>query len=315
MSERDAFVAARRPRWDRLERLLRYRLGRAEEWSEMASLYRGLCADLARAQSLDLPPDVVSYLDDLAGRAHNVLYSTRKVGGVRLVELVFAEFPRELRRSWRFFLVACLLFFGPFILGGIGSFLDPGFAMSVLPESMLGQMEEMYSAEVGRPDAGADVAMAGFYVHNNVGIALRCFVTGVFAGLGSMFFLVYNGLVLGVVEGYLWAAGRGLNLLTFTAGHTAWELTGVVVSGTAGLKLGWAMVVTEGRTRVGSLRSAAPSLYRLVVGTVVMLLVAAAIEGFWSGSPVPAPLKWAFGLLQVAIVVVWLAFGGRGGQR
>jgi len=313
MSDRDAFVAARRPRWERLETLLSGLLRRPDEWSELSAAYRSLCADLSRAQSLDLPPDVLHYLDDLAGRAHNRLYAASRGqwGLGRLVELLFAEVPREIRREWRFFLVATLLFYGPFALGGVGAFLDPGFATSVLPESMLAGMEDMYSTDVGRSDAGQDAAMAGFYVRNNVGIALRCFVTGVFAGLGSVFFLVYNGLVLGVVEGWLWRAGHGWNLLEFTAGHTAWELTGIVVSGTAGLELGWALVVTNGRTRSGSLRAAAPTLYRLVVGTAFLLFVAAMIEGFWSGSPVWASVKLAFGAVQVVIVASWILLGGR----
>lgn len=311
MTLRDTFVAERQARWDRMERLLGTGPRGAPQWSALASGYRALCADLARAQTLGLPPDVVSYLDDLAGRAHNRLYAGGPGRGGSVLQLVFAEFPREVRRSWPFFAAACLLFYGPFTLGGIGAFLDPGFATAILPEEMLAQMEEMYSSEIGRAGAAEDAGMAGFYVWNNVGIALRCFVTGIFAGLGSLFFLVYNGLVLGVVEGYLWAAGRGLNLLTFTAGHTAWELMGIVVSGAAGLRLGWALVVTEGRTRIGSLRHAAPAVYRLVVGAAAMLLVAAAIEAFWSASPVPAPVKWAFGAAQVVIVLVWLAFGGR----
>lgn len=313
MDARESFVSARKRRWERLEVLLGGRPHGAAEWSELAALYRGLCADLARAQSTDTPKDVVHYLDDLAGRAHNKLYASRGAGGLRrLARLVFAEFPREVRRQWAYFLVACLLFYGPFVLGAIGAYLDAGFATSVLPESMLKQMESMYSTDVGRAGAGQDVTMAGFYVWNNVGIALRCFVTGIFAGLGSIFFLVYNGMVLGVVEGYLWSVGRGWNLLTYTAGHTAWELTGVVVSGTAGLRLGAALVITGGRTRGGSLRAAAPSLYRLVVGATALLLVAASIEGFWSASPLPPAAKYVFGVFQVLIVAAWLLLGGRG---
>ncbi len=313
MSRRDTFVADRRARWQRLEALLSQGTLGAAEWSELAATYRALCADLATAQSLDLPADVLSTLDELAGRAHNRLYGGQSGSGTgALLGLVFGAFPRELRRSWPFFLVASLLFYVPFGIGTVGAYVDPGFATAILPEATLAQMEAMYSSEIGREGAGEDAAMTGFYVWNNVGIALRCFVTGIFAGLGSLFFLVYNGLVLGVIEGYLFSVGRGWNLLVFTAGHAAWELTGIVVAGTAGLRLGWALVVTEGRTRVGSLQAAGPCLYRLVVGATVMLLVAALIEGFWSGSPVPPAVKLAFGALQIPVIALWFLLGGRG---
>ncbi len=73
--------------------------------------------------------------------------------------------------------------------------------------------------------------MTGFYVYNNIGIAFRCFATGVLFGLGSVFFLVYNGLMIGAVAGLVTAAGHGKNLLTFTCTHGAFELTAIVISG------------------------------------------------------------------------------------
>lgn len=309
--DRDAFVEPRRARWKRLDDLLIRGARRADAWSELASLYRSVCADLAAARSRGVPDDVVHYLDELAGRAHNALYGARRAGGRSWLRLIAAEFPQELRTQWRFFLVSTILFYGPFVVGALGALADPRFATLILPEAQLSQMESMYSGDLAR-GGGQDAAMAGFYVWNNIGIAFRCFATGALAGLGSFFFLVYNGLVIGTVFGHLGSVGLIGNLLAFTAGHSAWELTGIVVSGTAGLRMGWALVATGGRTRVGSLRHAGPSLFRLVVGTTVLLAVAAAIEGFWSAGPVPAIGKYAFGIVQIGIVAAWLFFGGRG---
>ena len=118
--------------------------------------------------------------------------------------------------------------------------------------------------------------------------------------------------MIGTITGYLHSVGLGGNLMEFTSGHSAWELTGVTVAGAAGLLLGWAVVVTGRRTRLGSLRRAAPALYRLILGTAMMLVIAAAIEGFWSAGPVPRAGKYAFGVVQWCIVGAWLLLGGRG---
>lgn len=310
--ERDAFVTSGQPRWRSLERLLRAPKLTAGQISELAGLYRSVCADLSRAAALGLGDDVVHYLDGLASRAHNRLYAPTLKVRSRWLAVVFSDVPRRIRSSWRFMLAAALLFYGPYVVGIVGALLDPGFALAVLPESQLASMESMYSDEVLR-GAGDDMQMAGFYVYNNIGIAFRCFATGFFGGLGSIFYLVYNGLVLGTVTGWITAAGHGRNLLDFTAGHSAWELNGIVVGGAAGLRLGWALVVTEGRTRIGSLRAAAPELFELVLGATVMIAIAAAIEGFWSASPVPFSIKLVFGALQCAVVAIWWGFGGRGG--
>jgi uncharacterized membrane protein SpoIIM required for sporulation len=311
VSDREAFIANRQGRWSRLDHLLKTGINGAQKWSELARLYRSVAADLSRARSLDLPPDIVRYLEQLSANAHNRLYGSQRSGGGRnILRAVMVDFPVELRRQWRFFLLASLLFYGPFAIGALGALVDPAFASAVLPEATLANMEQMYSGDTVSRQAGEDAMMAGFYVMNNVGIALRCFATGAFLGLGSVYTLVYNGLVMGVIEGYLWSVGAGWNLLDFTAGHTAWELTGVVVAGTAGLKLGWSIVVTNGRTRAGSLKAAGPALFRLIIGATALLFGAAAIEAFWSASPVPLMGKLIFGAFQVLLVGAWLSLGG-----
>lgn len=311
LADRDAFVKLRKARWDRLERLLGTTL-KAEEWSELSAAYRAVCADLSRARSLGMPHDVQAFLDDLSGRAHNRLYSVRSSNlGVGLVQDALIGFPQEIRRQWRFFLLGSLLFYLPFVCGAIGGYSDPTFAAAVLTEEGMRSMEQAYSSEDQVRAFSSNAVMAGFYVWNNVGIAFRCFATGALAGLGSIFFLAYNGLAIGTTFGHLSGAGLGGNLLEFTSGHSAWELTGICVSGAAGLRLGWAIMVTDGRTLVGSMRRAAPVLYRLVLGTALLLLVAAAIEGFWSASPVPRYVKFGFGIAQWGIVGGWLALGGR----
>lgn len=312
--DRDTFVAERRGRWARLDRALQEPRRDAATWRGLASDYRAVCADLARARSLGVPADVLDYLDGLAGRAHNTLYGSQRTVGRGLLHDVAVGFPQELRRQAAFFWLATALFYGPFVVGALGAVGDPTFAAEVLSPEQLVQLEAAYgSGDIAR-GFGGDTSMAGFYVFNNVGIAFRVFALGAFAGLGSLFYLVYNGLVIGTTAGYLASVGLGGTLLAFICGHGPWELTGVCVAGAAGLRLGWAMVVTEGRTVAGSLRAAGPALYRLVLGTTVLLLVAAAIEGFWSAGPAPRGVKHGFALVQAVIVASWLWFGGRGAR-
>ena len=71
---------------------------------------------------------------------------------------------------------------------------------------------------------------SGFYVYNNVGIAFRCFATGILFGLGSLFFLIYNGITIGTVLGHVIAAGHGHNILTFVCTHGTFELTAIGIA-------------------------------------------------------------------------------------
>jgi len=317
MLAQDDFVAARREDWEELNRLLRdgaplHKLS-ARPVSRAATLYRAVCADLMRAQSAGYSPDVITLLDGLAARAHNALYSAPPYRLSAVWDLVAADFPRTLRRHWRFFAAAIALFLLPGLVGFAGAYASRAFALGILPPDTVELMEAAYAEGFGRGRReGLDAAMTAFYVHNNVGIAFRCFATGVLLGLGSVFFLAYNGLVIGAVAGLVSAAGFGRNLLTFTCTHGAFELTAIIIAGAAGMVMGYALVETGGRTRFGSLRAKAREIAFLVLGSALMLVVAAVIEGFWSPSSVPAPVKWGTAVLAYLAIGLYFGLAGRG---
>lgn len=311
----EKMVRDRSADWDALDAMLtsvrRVPLN-GEAMSELARLYRDVCADLVRARTAGVPPDLVAHLDGLAARAHNRLYASSRMRPRRALHLLWTEFPRVLRKNARFFAVSAALFCIPFVLALAGTLFEPTVATKFVPKAQLQQSAQSYSQGFadGR-DADADNYMAGFYVYNNVGIAFRCFATGILFGLGSVFFLAYNGLAIGAVLGFVTQAGYGRNIATFVCGHGAFELTAIVISGAAGLQMGWALIATGGRTRAGSLRAVGSDLVTLILGAGAMLVVAALIEGYWSPSGLPDPIKWTAALGLWILVGTWLAFAGR----
>jgi uncharacterized membrane protein SpoIIM required for sporulation len=316
MIPQDVFVGQRQHAWRELDMLL----GQEKELyshdgatiSRIASLYRTLCNDLVRAQSARYTPDLTGYLNGIAGRAHSALYGARPIRAFGVTGLVLREFPASLRKNWRFFLLSTALFVLPWVIGQAGTMASPSFAKHILPASQLEQMAHMYSKgfDEGRA-AGVDAGMAGFYVMHNVGIAFRCFATGILFGLGSIFFLIYNGLEIGTVTGWVYNAGFGGNILTFMCGHAPFELTAILIAGAAGLRMGYALVATNGRTRIGSLRSSAREIGALVIGAACMLVIAAGIEGFWSPSSLPPQVKWVASGVFTLGVASFLLFAGR----
>jgi uncharacterized membrane protein SpoIIM required for sporulation len=312
----DDFVAERRADWDEFERLLGdgRRLDRLAPSSitRVAALYRAVCADLMRAQGSGYAPDVIALLDGLAARGHNALYSAPPYRLGAVWDLLAVDFPRTLRKHRRFLALSAALFILPGLLGFFAARASRAFALHVLPESTAEMMEKSYAEgfNKGRSE-GQDASMAGFYVYNNIGIAFRCFATGVLLGLGSAFFLIYNGLVIGAVAGLVTSAGHGRNLLTFTCGHSSFELSAIVISGMAGMVMGYALVETNGLTRWASVRRRGRDLAILVLGAAFMLLIAALIEGFWSPSGVPAQVKWVVALVNCTMVGLYFTLAGR----
>jgi uncharacterized membrane protein SpoIIM required for sporulation len=271
-----------------------------------------LSGDIARAEGSNFAGDLVVYLERLAARAHSTLYAAPPWRARDVWDFLTGGFPRTVRERWRFVLIAAVLFTVPMIIGAVGAIVSPTFAQRVVPQASLEQAAEGYSRGfAGGRGSGEGAMMTGFYVYNNVGIAFRCFATGIFFGLGSAFFLVYNGMTIGTVLGYVIAMGYGRNILSFVVTHSPFELTAIVISGAAGLQMGHALVAATGETRLGSLRREAPGILRLVMGAASMLLVAAMIEGLWSGSAIPIGVKFGMGAVMCVAVALYLSAAGR----
>lgn len=317
-----AFAERRQREWNELEFLVRKATTRgikrllAREVVRLSPLYRDVCGDLARAQAARYSAPLVDYLQAITAQAHTVLYGPHggptaargKPGGSWSV-----AFPVAVRAHGQAMVLAALLFFVPFAIGLFASLEHPDFAFRVVPESMLRPLTESY--QKGFADgrgSGDDALMTGFYVNNNVGIALRCFAMGIFGGLGSAFTLVQNGLFTGAVMGYVGSQGAGLNILTFVVGHSTFELGAIVIAGGAGLAMGWSIVAPGQRTRLASLQAVARDVVVIVCGAAVMLFIAALIEGFWSSSSIPTPVKLAVGAANFVAVLAYLLLAGRG---
>jgi len=311
------FVARRSPDWQELTQLLAgdapLAALSAPRISRAASLYRAVCGDLMRARQAGSAADIVAYLDALTARGHHALYGSRSYALRNALRALGHGFPRAFRKHSRFMAISALLFVVPLLVGWLGALHSPSFAASVLPLKTLEELSQAYAEGFANGRAEhTDAAMTGFYVDNNVGIAFRCFATGILFGVGSAYYTLYNGLFTGTVFGFVQRAGHGRNLFTFVCGHSPFELTAIVIAGGAGLCMGAALISTNGYTRLGSLRRRASDLSLLALGAAVMLFIAALIEAFWSPSSLPEAVKFSFSALAWLSVFGFLAFAGRG---
>lgn len=318
-----AFSDRRRKEWEELEALTREAerrgVGRLEidRVIRLSPLYRSVCADLAAAQAARYSAPLVDYLLGLTAATHTVIYGPHATGREdgrksRLRHGWLVAFPRAVRRRKRAILLAALLFFIPFALGAALTLRDPAFAFRIVPEAMLRPLAEAYAKgfDDGR-EAGEGAMMAGFYVYNNVGIALRCFALGVFGGLGSAFYLVQNGLSIGAILGYVASQGAGGNIGLFIVGHGSLELGAIVLAGGCGLSIGWSIVAPGELPRLASLQRCAREILVIIAGASVMLVMAAAIEAFWSASNVSREVKLAVGGALFVLVLMYILLAGR----
>ncbi len=286
MTPRD-FEAANETSWNELERLLE-RPERELDPDRFLSLYRLCCEHLALAQSRGFPLYLIDRLSAITSRAHQVAYRQSDFGLRRAGRALLEDFPRMVRKHRAYVGLAAALFGVPTIALGVAVYLRPDLILSVVDRHTAAEFQQMYSPAVqaiGHPRGiSSDWMMFGFYIKNNIGIAFQCYATGVVFGLGSAFFLLFNGAFGGAVAGYIASIGFGSTFFPFVATHSAFELTAIVLCGAAGLALGRSVLLPGRLTRTAALQIAARETSLIVFGAAVMLLVAALIEAFWSSA-------------------------------
>jgi uncharacterized membrane protein SpoIIM required for sporulation len=272
-------------------------------------LYRRTCEHLALARARSYPSYIVDRLERITADAHQLIYQRREFGLSRLRKVIGVDFPVAVRANLKYVGVSAATFLIPALIVGVLVYRSPDLILSVVSSDTAASFEEMYSPEarsIGRArEASTDWMMFGYYIRNNVGVAFQCFAAGLFGGVGSLFFLGYNGAFSGALAGFLTRRGMATTFYSFIATHSAFELTAIVLAGAAGLKIGHSLLAPGRVTRVGALVIATRESATLLYGVTAMLLLAAAVEAFWSSA------TWLDASVKYGVAAAcWIAVAG-----
>jgi uncharacterized membrane protein SpoIIM required for sporulation len=313
----DRFIDNRKNAWQRLEDLLAKldstslrRLHR-EEVRELGRIYRRTASDLAIARAESRDPRLINYLNSLVIRAHGRIYRAESQGGERIRGFFAREFPRTFRRSWRYIALSFGVFLLFSVIGFVGTYRDPEFSelMGVTPsfrelyiENKTHWWEDLNQAN----QVGASRIMT-----NNVQVTIYTFAYGALFGLGTLFYLAYNGAITAAVLALTYRAGFGNDLLTFMIGHGVIELSCIFIAGGAGLLIGSALLMPGDLSRADALKTRGKDAVRLMMGVAILLVIAGMIEGFISPAPIDSKIKFSIGAITGIALYSYLLFAGR----
>jgi uncharacterized membrane protein SpoIIM required for sporulation len=290
---RARFAARQAPRWEEFgrlaERATRDGLDsfRPDELPDFAARYREAAADLARARTYRADRTAVAELERLVAAGHNALYRDERSSWQSLWRTVAQEFPAAVLQAHRTVLLAFLVFAATASIGYRIIRDRPALAEELLPEEMLrradaGHTRTAEGRRYGEVQASERPLVASFIITNNVRVAIGCLAGGMFAGVGSLVVLGFNGLMLGSFAGHFANQGLLWYLLEFVVGHGVLELTAIWIAAAAGLLLGLAIVVPGDLSRGEALVLRGRVAVRMIGMAVVLLAIAGLIEGFLS---------------------------------
>jgi uncharacterized membrane protein SpoIIM required for sporulation len=305
----------RRPFWERLTELIS-RSGRTgvrtlshKELQELGLLYRQAASDLAAVREDPLEQGLARNLNQLLARAHNLLYAGRRRSASGIVKFYRYDFPRMFRETFKYTFAAFLLFLFSGLAGAFLCLHDSAFEKYVLPPSMIETIDrhKMWTDSVVsiKPLASSKI------MTNNISVCAFAFGSGIFAGIGTIFSLIFNGLLIGVIGVACFEGNMSNMLWSFVAPHGVLELPAIFISGGAGLLLAKGFLFPGLLTRRESIFRAGGQAARLMLGVIPILIVAGIIEGFLSPTSLPPVLKYSFAAALFTLFALYLTRAGR----
>ena len=309
------WLEKRRTHWERLDSLLEQSRSNGlkaltrTELRELGLLYRQAAADLSALREDPSAQNFARSLNLLLVRAHNTIYSSQKSSFLDIVRFYKDTYPQIFRRNLRPVIIALALFAAGAVLGMALTLTQPQFMHELLGERMVQSIErrEMWTHSIVsiKPFASSRI------MTNNLSVSFTTFALGITAGLGTVYMLVLNGVLLGVIGAACWLSGMSLSLWSFVAPHGVLELPAIFIAGGAGLKVAGGLLFPGLHSRRDSLILAGSEAVRLVVGIIPVLVVAGVIEGFLSPSGLSVRWKFCFAASLFLLFIYYLFGSGK----
>ncbi len=298
------FISRNLDTWQRLESEL---LAERPDPDVLRDLYAAVSDDLSYARTHYPNRSVKSFLNTKAASL-SLSLSRNQRRGIQVRKFFAETVPLELYTQRRTLLVAFLVFVGAFLIGWFSSVADPDFAASILSEGYVDMTEENIAK--GDPMAvykdGSRIGGALGITGNNLRVALLCFVTGVVWGAGTLFVMIYNGVMVGTFQHFFFVRGVGFESVLGIWTHGTIEISCIIVAGAAGLVLARGIIWPGTLSRSRSFQLSALSGLRIMGGIAPLIVLAGFIEGFLTRLTfLPTVLRLGFLLLNLAFVVYY----------
>ena len=283
----------------------------AEEVREYSRLFRLAGFNLAYAKTHFPNGNAVTYLNRIVGVSHNFFYVRERSGFFEIKEFFSHTLPRTVRETYLYWIVAMAFFMFGALFAGFYVAGDTSRISEIMPAGMGDGFTPGETPEFGEGDIGWDGSlMSAFFITNNTTVAFNAFALGILAGVGSLFILFYNGLIVGSLFGFFHQEGAEmLFAYSLILPHGIIELSAIFLAGGGGLMLGKGILLPGEYTRRHSLVLHAKKAAKLIPAIVIMLIIAAFIEAFFTPLNISPWYKLGFAMLTGIVMVAYFSKG------
>jgi uncharacterized membrane protein SpoIIM required for sporulation len=295
------FVKQNAKKWEYFEQ------SATKDPDELANNFIQITDDLAYAKTFYPKSKTTAYLNGLASKFHQSIYKNKSEKGNRFISfwqfelpILFKTYQKQVMYSFIFFIVFCLM-------GALSAKYDDNFVRLIMGDAYIDQT----NANIAKGDpfgvykSQGEVVMFFGIAANNIYVSLVTFAAGIIFSVGSVYFLLRNGLMLGSFQYYFFSKGLGMKSVLVIWIHGTLEISAIVIAGAAGLVLGNSILFPKTFTRMVSLKKGAADGMKIAVGLVPIFIVAAFFESFVTRhTEMPIWLSSAI-LIGSLIFLVW----------
>lgn len=297
------FIHENSQKWKDFEKKLNETDGEVHD--DISKLYIQVTDDLSYANTYFPGSDTAAYLNQLALRAHQHVYRTKKEKKNILVTFWKYSFPLLVFKHRKLVLYTAVILFAGLFTGALSSGYDNTFVKLIMGDKYM----DMTQSNIDKNDPFAvyksmnepDLFFA--IAANNIYVAIRCFVLGIFLILGSVYFILRTGIMLGAFH-YFWLENGYFNLSLRTVFlHGTLEIFSIIIAGAAGILIGYSFLFPGTYSRIDSLKQGSQDAVKLMIGIIPFFILAAIIEGFVTRHYL-MPVYVSTGIIGTSIVLI-----------
>lgn len=301
-----AFIKQNKEKWQIIEQVIDGKMKQNPD--ELSSLYINLVNDLSFSQTYYPKSKTTIYLNHLSSRIFQQIYKTKRTEKNRLFYFYKTEVPM-LMYQYRKYLLYAFCFFSLFtLIGGISAHYDKEFVNLILGEGYVNMTIENIKEgnEVGVYQDMEQWEMSAMIIINNLKVGAYLFTMGIFGGIGSVYVLFRNCIMLGAFQYLFYQYGDIQSLASSAKGiwvHGVFEIFAMVIEAMAGLVMGASILFPKTFSRFNSFKIGAKNAFKIFISTIPFTIIAGILEGFVTRHALVMPLA-----LDMVIIFGCLAF-------
>lgn len=250
----------------------------------MSDLFIQVNTDLAYARTYYPKSKVVTYLNGLASTAYHKIYGKKKHSN-SLLSFWAEDIPLLMYQYRKYFYLSFAILGLMVAIGWLSSVYEPEFVRVILSD----QYVEMTKRNIENGDPLAvynnDSKLGDFnsflnIMLNNLRVGIIGFLYGILGGIGSIYFIMVNGVMVGAFQHMFYEEGHFFLSLRTIWMHGSMEIFGMCIEYGAGILLGTSYLFPGMLTRKQAFFIKGKAAFKILLSVLPFTVFAALIEGY-----------------------------------